>query len=41
MQQNIASVYQDVTDDSMQSDSDELRNMASDEFDQKMKRQML
>ena len=41
MQQNIASVYQDVTDDSMQSASDELRNMASDEFDQKMKRQML
>ena len=31
MQQNIASVCQDVADDSMQSASDELRNMANDE----------
>ena len=35
MQQNIASVYQDVANDSMQIASDELRNMASDEFGQK------
>ena len=41
MQQNIASVYQDIVDDSMQSASDELRNMANDEFGQKMKCQML
>ena len=41
MQQNIASVYQDVAYDSMQSASDELRNMANNEFDQKMKPQML
>ena len=35
MQQNIASVYQDSANDSMQSASDELRNMANEKFGQK------
>ena len=38
MQQNIASVYQDVADDSMQSASDELPNMANNEFCKKKKK---
>ena len=35
MQQNIASVYEDVTNDSIQSGSDELLTMANGEFGQK------
>ena len=35
MQQNIVSVYQDSANDSMQSASDELCNMANEKFGQK------
>ena len=41
MQQNIASVYQDVADDSMQSASDELPNMANNEFCKKKKKKKM
>ena len=40
MQQNIASVYEDVADDSMQSASDELPNMANNEFCKKKKNEV-
>ena len=35
MQQNIASVYQDSANDSVQSASDDLRKMANEKFGQK------
>ena len=40
MQQNIASVYQAVADDPMQSASDELPNMANNEFCKKKKNEV-